>query len=189
MIPGKLIHIFIFFATLSASCDVNPGMDSGYNLIDANDLKFHLSFLASDDFMGRDTPSPELQITAAYLASVSRYYNLSTILPDSSYYQEIALRTRVLDDASTLRLSTGGETHTLSYPADFSPSGNWLDSMQHRAELVFLGYGFQSQDRSWDDLGAVDFKGKAVVILDPVLPDDHVLRGHHLEFMEVLEPG
>jgi hypothetical protein len=49
--------------------------------------------------------------------------------------------------------------------------------MKHNSGIVFLGYGFQSQDRSWNDLGAVDFKGKAVVILDPVLPDDHVLRG------------
>ena len=177
MLRKNHILIILLLAILIASCNVNPEVNTSYNLIDTNDLKLHLNFLASDDFKGRDTPSPELKIASAYLASISEHYNLSTVMPDSSYYQQISLRTRVLDDASTLKLRTGGETLTLTYPADFSPRGSSLVSMTHNSGLVFLGYGFQSQDRSWDDLEGVDFKGKAVVILDPVLPDDHVLRG------------
>jgi len=177
MLPNAKIPIIFLFAILIASCDIKPDVISPYNLIDINDLKFHLNFLASDDFNGRDTPSPELKIASAYLASLSARYQLSTILPDFSYYQEIALKTQVLDDASTLKLRTGSETRILTYPSDFSPSGKSLVSTQHNSGIVFLGYGFQSKDQSWDDLGAIDFKGKAVVILDPVLPDDHVLRG------------
>jgi hypothetical protein len=177
MLHKNHILVSLLIATLLASCDFNPGVKSTYDLIDTFDLKFHLNFLSSDDFNGRVTPSPELKIASAYLASLSKLYNLSTILPDSSYYQEIALKTRVLDEASTLKLRTGNETLTLTYPSDFSPKGSSLTSMKHNSGIVFLGYGFQSEDRSWDDLGAVDFKGKAVVILDPVLPDDHVLRG------------
>jgi len=177
MLHKNHIFIIIFIAILLASCDHSPGVKTTYDLIDINDLKLHLNFLASDDFKGRDTPSPELKIASAYLASLSENYKLSTIMPDSSYFQEIALRTLVLDDASTLKLSTGGETITLTYPSDFSPRGRSLVCMNHTSGIVFLAYGFQSQDLSWDDLGAVDFKGKAVVILDPVLPDDHVLRG------------
>ena len=177
MLRKNHILIIILLAILLASCDYKLDVNTTYNLIDTNDLKLHLNFLASDDFKGRDTPSPELKIASAYLASLSEHYNLSTIMPDSSYYQEIALRTRVLDDASTLKLRTGDETLTLTYPSDFSPTGSSLVSMKHNSGIVFLGYGFQSQDRSWDDLEGVDFKGQAVVILDPVLPDDHVLRG------------
>jgi hypothetical protein len=177
MLRKTHILIILLFAILLASCDVNPGVESNYNLIDTFDLKLYLNFLTSDDFKGRDTPSPELKIAAAYLASLSDHYNLSTVMPDSSFYQEIALTTRVLNEESTLKLKTGGETLTLTYPTDFSPKGSSLVSMKHNSEIVFLGYGFQSEDRSWDDLEAVDFKGKAVVILDPVLPDDHVLRG------------
>jgi len=176
--PGKNhILIVLLLAILLASCDFNPGIKTTINLIDTNDLKFHLNFLASDDFKGRLTPSPELKLASAYLASLSDHYKLSTIMPDSSYYQEIALRTLILNDVSTLKLKTGSETLTMTYPSDFSPRGSSLVSVKHSSGIVFLGYGFQSQDRNWDDLGAVDFKGKAVVILDPVLPDDHVLRG------------
>ncbi len=176
--PGKN-HISIVFllAFLLASCNSNPDVKSTYHLLDVSDLEFHLNFLASDDFNGRDTPSPELRIAAAYLASISEHYNLSTVMPDSSYYQEIALKIRVLNDESALKLRRGGETLTLSYPSDFSPRGSSLESMKHNSDIVFLGYGFQSDDGSWDDLEGADFKGKAVVILDPVLPDDHVLRG------------
>jgi len=177
MLRNKHIPIILLLSILLASCQYKPGNNTAYNLIDTFDLKLHLNFLASDDFNGRDTPSPELKIASSYLASLAKHYNLSTIMPDSSYYQEIALRTQVLDEASTLKLRIGGETLTLTYPSDFSPTGSSLVSMKHTSGIVFLGYGFQSQDLSWDDLGAVDFKGKAVVILDPVLPDDHVLRG------------
>lgn len=177
MLRNKSILIISLLAVVLASCNHNPAVKTALSLIDTNDLKLHLNFLASDDFNGRNTPSPELKIASAYLASISEHYNLSTILPDSSYYQEIALKTLVLDDASTLKLRTGVETLSLTYPSDFSPSGSSLVSTKHNSGIVFLGYGFQSQDRSWDDLGAVDFKGKAVVILDPVLPDEHVLRG------------
>jgi len=177
MLRNKSILIISLLAIVLASCNHNPAVKNALSLIDTNDLKLHLNFLASDDFNGRNTPSPELKIASAYLASISEHYNLSTILPDSSYYQEIALKTLVLDDASTLKLRTGVETLSLTYPSDFSPSGSSLVSTKHNSGIVFLGYGFQSQDRSWDDLGAVDFKGKAVVILDPVLPDEHVLRG------------
>lgn len=177
MLRKNHILIILLLAILLASCNSNQGVKTTINLIDTFDLKLHLNFLASDDFKGRDTPSPELKIASAYLASISEYYNLSTVMPDSSYFQHIALRTRVLDDASSLKLRAGGETHTLTYPADFSPAGSSLESMKLNSGIVFLAYGFQSPDRSWDDLGSTDFKGKAVVILDPVLPDDHVLRG------------
>jgi hypothetical protein len=177
MLRKNHVLVVLLLAIQLASCDYKPGVKTAYNLIDTDDLEFHLNFLASDDFKGRDTPSPELKIASAYLASLSEHYKLSTIMPDSSYYQEIALRTLVLDDASTLKLRTGDETLTLTYPSEFSPAGSSLVSLKHNSGIVFLGYGFQSQDRSWDDLGSVDFKGKAVVILDPVLPDDHVLRG------------
>lgn len=171
------IPFLLLPAILLASCDSNPGVRTSYDLMDTTDLKLHLNFLASDEFNGRVTPSPELKIASAYLASISEHYNLSPVMPDASYYQEIALRTRVLDDASTLRLRTGGETLVLTCPSDFTPAGSSLVDLKQNLGIVFLGYGFQSEDPGWDDLGTVDFKGKAVVILDPVLPDDHVLMG------------
>ena len=43
-------------------------------------------------------------------------------------------------------------------------------------EILFLGLGHQTSDKSWDDLRGLNLKGKVVVILDAELPSTHALR-------------
>jgi len=67
----KNILIISLLAILLASCDFNPGVKTTYDLIDTFDLKLHLNFLASDDFKGEVTPSPELKLASAYLLTMA----------------------------------------------------------------------------------------------------------------------
>ena len=46
----------------------------GMNSITAEDLKFHLDFIAADEFEGRDTPSTGLKITSRYVAMMAEKY-------------------------------------------------------------------------------------------------------------------
>lgn len=52
-----------------------------------------VSFLASDEMAGRDTPSPELNIAAAYVASRLRGAGLEPLGPNGSFYQETTVDT------------------------------------------------------------------------------------------------
>ncbi len=52
-----------------------------------------VSFLSSDEMAGRDTPSPELNIAAAYVASRLRGAGLEPLDPDGSFYQETTVDT------------------------------------------------------------------------------------------------
>ncbi|MFK7818995.1 MAG: M28 family peptidase [Planctomycetaceae bacterium] len=52
-----------------------------------------VSFLASDEMAGRDTPSPELNIASAYVASRFRAAGLEGLGPAGSFYQETTLDT------------------------------------------------------------------------------------------------
>jgi hypothetical protein len=52
-----------------------------------------VSFLASDEMAGRDTPSPELNIASAYVAARFRAAGLEGLGPKGSFYQETTLDT------------------------------------------------------------------------------------------------
>ncbi len=138
--------------------------------ITAGELKLHLSFIASDALMGRDTPSPGLNASAAYFATRIESYGLKPMMPGGSFFQTIPLQKVSLSPASTLQV--GGRT--FRYPADFGASGATAASVS--GELVLVGLGLSAPDQGWDDYAGLDLQGKVVVLLNGELPADHPLR-------------
>jgi hypothetical protein len=67
-----LAGILLFCFSASPADVVPPGIRAALNLIQPNELKGDLSFLASDALEGRYTPSPGLQIAAEFIASKFR---------------------------------------------------------------------------------------------------------------------
>jgi hypothetical protein len=59
--------------------------------IEQSEVLSTVSFLASDEMAGRDTPSPELDIAAAYVAARFKGAGLDGLGPDGSYYQTTEL--------------------------------------------------------------------------------------------------
>ncbi|MFN5797245.1 MAG: hypothetical protein ACK5AN_06910, partial [Planctomyces sp.] len=55
--------------------------------IEAGDVLATVSFLASDELAGRDTPSKELEIASAYVASRFRGAGLEGLAANGSFYQ------------------------------------------------------------------------------------------------------
>jgi len=55
--------------------------------ITAADMLSRITFLASDELQGRDTPSPGLETAAAYLAGEHRRFGLEPAGENSTYYQ------------------------------------------------------------------------------------------------------
>lgn len=72
------------------------------------DVRGILSFLACDELRGRDTPSPELNIAAAYVASRFRAAGLEGIGPKGSYYLEHELSARQLPSLGVVALDGKG---------------------------------------------------------------------------------
>jgi len=67
----------------------------------------HLYFLANDAMRGRNTPSPELDIAAAYLVAQSRALGLEPGAEDGSYYQRWPYR-QIAPDAANANLALEG---------------------------------------------------------------------------------
>jgi hypothetical protein len=157
-------------------CSGGGATSKALNTIRAEDMKFHLKFLSSSEFRGRNTPSAELDITTKYIALTAERIGLKPLMPGGSYYQEVPVEvTAVVPQASHVRLIAGTGGRVFQFPEDVTV-GRSFETGKVTGEAVFLGYGLCAPQLAWDDCGALDLKGKIAVILDATLPEDHVLK-------------
>jgi Zn-dependent M28 family amino/carboxypeptidase len=80
-----------------------------------------------------------------------------------------------VDPGANLAIRKGKKNLLLKFKDDFVPSTKQVnDKVEVKdAELVFVGYGIQAPEYSWDDYKGIDLKGKIMVTLigDPPIPD------------------
>jgi hypothetical protein len=172
-IPRTLIMATLVLIPFGCKSQQQRAMES----ITAEELKVHLDVIASDEFRGRNTPSPELKITSRYIATMAESYGLKPLLPDGSFFQGIPLIVTAIDQARTgMRITTRNGQHSFSYSRDFGIIDRPSTDMEISGDVVFVGYGLSSTKLKWDDLKDLDIKDKIVVILDPDLPDGHRLK-------------
>jgi len=128
----------------------------GADQIEAGRLRADLSFIASDELEGRDTPSRGLDLAARYLASRLQALGLKPGGDDGSYFQRFGTTRRTVDPAkATVTLGD----RTFSYGDDF------LGTAPGTAEgaMVYVGHGYVVKKKDIDAYGGVDVKGKIVV--------------------------
>jgi hypothetical protein len=95
-------------------------LDRAAATITASDMYARIAFLADDALRGRDTPSPGLEVAAAYLASEFRRIGLEPAGDDGSYLQRYPFVIRSLDVAGvSLVLQTPDGALPLGYASDF----------------------------------------------------------------------
>jgi len=80
--------------------------------IEQSEVLAAVSFLASDEMAGRNTPSKELDIAAAYVASRFRGAGLEGLGPDGSYYQTTELPQYMVTQG-TAKVSVAGTPVTI----------------------------------------------------------------------------
>lgn len=168
-----LLASTLLFACTSGRNIQQKAVDS----ITAEELEVHLDFIASDEFKGRNTPSPELKISSRYIATLMESYGLEPLMPDGSYFQSIPLEVRTIDPIrSHIRLISNRDRQIFSYAYDFGITDRRFHEAQISGDLVFVGLGLEAPEQGWDDFSDVNIKDKVVVMLDAELPEDHPLR-------------
>lgn len=142
----------------------------GVDTITSAQLKDYLSFIASDEMEGRDTPSRGLDTTARFLAmNLSRWGFQPAGDPagdpvgnKASYFQKIALSRDVIDRAET-RVQLGEQALVLG--DDYIPSAR--AAAIAAAPIVFAGNGWFVKSKEIDAYKNIDAKGKIAVVLGP----------------------
>jgi len=171
-----ILSLFVTGWILCLFCPSNAQQE-GLKLIKAENMKFHMKFLSSDEFKGRNTPSSELKIASRYIALMAETIGLKPLMPNGSYYQELPLEiSSISESGSSISVTTQSDKKTFFFPQTFGVRGRSVSPGRTSGDIVFLGLGIQAPDLDWDDYQEMDIEGKTVVFLDAQLPDDHILK-------------
>jgi hypothetical protein len=130
--------------------------------IRASDIRHHVDFLASDSLKGRNTPSPELDRAAEYIANELKSYGLEPV--NGSYFHEFHVSKVRLGKDNTLAITVGGQEQIYTIKKDFMPF-DMTASKAVSASLVFAGYGITAPEYDYDDYAGLEVKGKIVLVM------------------------
>jgi Zn-dependent M28 family amino/carboxypeptidase len=150
---------------------VSPTAQRGVDTISATQMKDYLTFIASDEMEGRDTPSRGLDTTAKFIAMNLTRWGFKPAGDNGSYFQRIDLRRDRIDGAQT-RVELNGRVLTAG--TDYLPAGG---SGNISGQLVFAGNGWLVKKKEIDSYKGIDAAGKiAVVFGSPNTPPRGVTR-------------
>lgn len=128
--------------------------------ITADQLRAYLTFIASDELEGRDTPSRGLDTAAKFIATQLTRWGVKPAGDSGTYYQRIVL-SRGKTDVEGSKAEINGKA--LTYGEDyFAPPTPGTAS----AALVYGGSGWYVKSKNLDAYQDTDPKGK-IVLLDP----------------------
>jgi hypothetical protein len=106
--------------------------------ITPDDIRRRIGVIADDSMKGRDTPSPELEKVAAYIAGEYRRFGLKPSGDSGRFLQRYSLDRVQIVAESSIAFVHGGEDATLTYGQDFVFAGNLFDSGDYAGALVLL---------------------------------------------------
>lgn len=138
----------------AASATAQRGVDT----ISANQIKDYLTFIASDELEGRDTPSRGLDTAAKFLAMSLSRWGFKPAGDNGTFFQRIDLKRERADGGQT-KVEYNGRA--LNAGTDYIPaagSGNVSGS------LVFAGSGWFIKSKDIDAYKGIDPTGKIAVI-------------------------
>lgn len=127
--------------------------------ITVDDLKAHLTVLASDAYEGRETGTEGQRMAAAFIAAHFEKLGLPKIGEGGTYFQPIAFSAESWGQVS-LKVGNREYRHLSDFLA--FPSVNVDRPSFTASEVVFLGYGID--DKNYSDYKGQDLTGKTILI-------------------------
>lgn len=133
----------------------------------ADNIRAHMTFLASDLLQGREPGTPGYDIAAGYVASQFAQLGLKPAGVDGTYFQPTPLiATRPVDEGRLVVKTRDGQEVRLEFGSDYMvgrPAGPAERRLS--APLVFVGYGIRAPEHERDDYKGLNVRGKIVVVL------------------------
>jgi len=131
----------------------------------ANDIHYHVNYLASDSLEGRLSGTEGCEKAAAYIEAEFARFGLQPLGDNNGYEQKFDFIGEVtLGAKNRITLQRGGRDTTLAIHRDFIPAGfSASDSVS--GEVVFAGYGIAAAKLNYDDYAGIEARGKIVLAL------------------------
>ena len=154
-----------------AAVVIAPTGQRGVDTITADQMKNYLTFIASDEMEGRDTPSRGLDTTAKFIAMNLARWGFKPAGDNGTFLQRIDLKRDRVDGAQS-RVELNGRV--LNPGSDYLPVGG---SGTISGQLVFAGNGWLVKKKEIDAYSGIDASGKIAVIFGtPNTPPRNVTR-------------
>ncbi len=153
----KFFNTLLLAAVSCSTLIAFQGRYKGAEAITANQLRDYLSFIASDELEGRDTPSRGLNTAAKFIAINLSRWGIKPGGDKGTYFQSIELR-RTKVDAQQSWMEINGQKFW--FGKDFLAFG---PSAAVTGKLVFVGYGYRVAKKNYNSFNGVDVKGKIIV--------------------------
>jgi len=157
------------FAFLFVFVSVLPlrAQKKGIESINTNDLKRHMQFLASDELEGRDTGEPGLQVAARYLAVQAESLGLQPLDQDKDYMQSYFIQEKAYDrENSSITITAADSSISVSSKPFYMFPAPGGDHTLIEGEVVFAGYGINSEKDNYNDFEHIDIQDKVVLIMN-----------------------
>lgn len=124
-----------------------------------------IEYLASDELEGRGPNTKGLEVAGDYLVDEYKDIGLKP-LPDGTFKQSfsIPMGRSFSEDTCKLVLSGSGENVELELDKDFSPKIG-RRSTNASGEIVFVGYGVNSEEHNYNEYKDVDVTDKWVIVI------------------------
>jgi Zn-dependent M28 family amino/carboxypeptidase len=165
---------------------LSPAAEQAMSSVEAQRIRAHVKFLASDLLEGRGTGQRGGDIAAEYIATQFASYGLKPAGDDGSFLQKVPLNGITMQDVSMASLvPSAGAPLDLVYRKDFvatDETGKTRNDLD--ADIVWMGYGIDAPEFNWDDYKDVDVKGKVLLMLvnEPPSEDPKFFGGKALTY-------
>lgn len=161
--PVRWLSVVIAVSVMTA-CDRVPLPDTSPD-ITAEDIYAHVAYLASDELGGRPAAS-EFEIKAAhYIEAIFKKNGLKPAGKDGDFlfpFEIVAGVKAGPENGLSVTIEKSEKEYFLN--KDFIPL-SFTDNGTFEGELVFVGYGIESEDLNYNDYENVDVKDKIVLAL------------------------
>ena len=153
--------------------------EKGLDAITTDAIKAQLSFLASDWTEGRETGTRGMYLASDYIASMFRYSGVpgagdmgrpsgrrmmvrgAMPPPEKTYFQNFTLLETLPGGESHLSVSKGDRELIFQEDVDFTMRAS--SSAGISGDLVFVGYGIQSDEFGINELSGADLEGNIAI--------------------------
>ncbi|MBN2275491.1 MAG: M28 family peptidase [Bacteroidales bacterium] len=157
----------ILFSVILTSC-AQPNVDKALDKITDQGLRNHIIRISDDITAGRAPGSEGSIIAQRYIADQMKQTGLKPGSEDSGFYQRIDMVKIVVEPTMKLNFVCNNDIIEPVYYTDYIifPGTQKEHISIEEAGLLFVGYGIQAPEYSWDDFKGVDVSGKFLLIMN-----------------------
>ena len=170
-----------------AQAQARPSIEAAEKSIDAEKIRAQVRLLADDLYEGRYPGTRGSDLSALYISTQFALDGLAPAGDNGTYLQHIDFVGMTAKPAETTFRFTAknGGPMMVKFGDDFVVSNQTLTPVVDiDAPIVFVGYGADASEFSWNDYAGVDVKGKVILCIvgDPPSDDPKFFGGKALTY-------